>query len=281
MLAIEESLDLRPLQSGIALRPDDSPEQSKPRNAVSMSKWSNVFLQIIGYLLIISALTGCTDSASKPENDYLIRIGDKVMTAPEFKEALEVAKTAYPFNLRQNPQDLKQAQVRLLNQMTEEMILLKRAEELGIEVSEAEVEKAAAEIKSDYPEDLFEETLLESAISYEAWKNRLKTHLIMGKVVDRELGDQVVITPGDIARYYGENYKGQPLESDIDENSQDINETIIRNLRRKKLEQAYPSWIKALKAKYTIEINHALWQKITGSKDAAENDPGSRVSEDK
>jgi hypothetical protein len=265
----------------IACGTDDSPVQLRPGNVVSMSRWSNLFLQMIACLLIIRALAGCADPGPKPEEDYLIRIGDKVMTALEFKEALEIAKTAYPFNIRQNPQDLKQAQVRLLNQMTEEIILLKRAEELGIEVLEEEVGKAVAEIKSDYPEGLFEETLLESAISYETWKNRLKTHLIMEKVVDRELRDQVVITAEDIARYYKENYKGQPLESDIDENSQDINEAIIRNLRRQKVEEAYPVWIKALKAKYTIEINHALWEKITGSKDAVENDLGIGISEDK
>jgi len=40
---------------------------------------------------------------------------------------------------------------------------------------------------------------------------------------------------------------------------------IIRNLRRKKIEQAYKPWIKELQKKYIIEINKVQWKKIIGS----------------
>jgi len=44
-----------------------------------------------------------------------------------------------------------------------------------------------------------------------------------------------------------------------------IKETIIKNLRRKKIEEAYKPWIKKLQKKYIIEINKAQWKKITVS----------------
>ena len=44
--------------------------------------------------------------------------------------------------------------------------------------------QAAAEIKKDYPEDTFEKTLLEFAVSYESWETRLRNRLLMEKVVD-------------------------------------------------------------------------------------------------
>lgn len=221
---------------------------------------------------MIIALASCADSGSNDENEVLIRIGDRIVTVLEFNEAFEIAKTAFPHHIRHNREDLQQAQLRLLNQMTVEMILLERAEELGIEISEAELQKAIGDIKGDYPEGVFEETLLEFAVSYKTWEDRLRIRLLMQKVVDKELKDQITISPEDIARFYEENYKGQKFDSDLDDNANDINEAIISNLRRKKAEEAYKTWINELKAKYKIEINSARLEKIMGSNDITGKD---------
>jgi hypothetical protein len=146
-----------------------------------------------------------------------------------------------------------------------EMIILERAEELGLYVSDAELEKAVADIKSDYPEDTFEKTLLEFAVSYESWVVRLRNRLLMEKVVDSELKDQIVITPEDIAKYYEKNVKDQKPDMDSAAKMEDINEMMIKHLRQEKTEQAYKKWIKELKQRYTIEINSIQWEKISGS----------------
>jgi len=223
-------------------------------------------------LLMIIILGGCADSESDIENEYLIRIGDRVVTVIDFNEAFEIVKTAYPHHLRNDREDLKKAQVRLLKQMAIEMIVLEKASALGIEVSDAELEQSIAEIKSDYPEGVFEETLLEFAVSYESWKDRLRTRLIMEKVINKQLKDQIIITPEDIARYYEDNLKSRKQNSGEIENPNDIDEAIIEILRRKKIEEAYNQWIRELKVNYKIEINSTQWEKITGTKDISEKD---------
>jgi hypothetical protein len=154
-----------------------------------------------------------------------------------------------------------------------EMIILERAEELGIYISDEEVEKAAADIKKDYPEDTFEKTLLEFAVSYESWEARLKNRLLMEKVVDSDLKDQVVISPEDIANYYKKNFKTQVLDNEQTAKIEDIDEMIIKHLRREKTEEAYKKWIKKLKQKYNIEINHSQWEKISEAQYREEENP--------
>jgi hypothetical protein len=220
---------------------------------------------------MLVALSGCADSETDFENEYLIRLGDRVVTVLDFNEAFEITKTAYPHNIRSDSEDLRKAKLRLLNQMIVETILLKRADELGIQISEAALQEAVAAIKNDYPKGVFEETLLEFAISYKAWEDRLRIRLIMEKVVDQELKDQIVITPEEISRFYQDKYKAQNLEA-ANKDSKDINEAIIENLRRKKLEEAYQGWIKDLKAKYTIDINKAQWKRITGLENFSDQD---------
>lgn len=216
-------------------------------------------------LLVAIALIGCTRSKSEDQDEYLIRVGDNVVTVLDFNKAFEIAKTAYSHNMMQDPAAFREAQLRLLNQMTEELILLERAKELNISVSDQEVDKTIAKIKNDYPDDVFEQVLLEYAVSYQSWKKGLQTRLLMEKLVEQELKDQIVITAEDIEKYYEQNYKGDGLQTEFAEKSKDINEKIIKHLRRKKTEKAYKKWIERIQKRYKIEINKEQWENIVSS----------------
>ena len=215
--------------------------------------------------LLLGLIAGCTNSNSNSGNEPLIRVRDRVLTVFEFNEAFEFIQSAHPQDLKDHPEDMRNAQRRLLNQLTVEMIILERANELGLSISDEEVNKAVAEIKSDYPEDTFEKTLLKTAISYDIWEARLKNRMLMQKVVDNELKDKIVITPEDIADYYERNLKSRAQESEMAGSKDDINEMIIKYLRREKAEKAYKIWINNLKKQYSIEIYSAPWEKMSGS----------------
>jgi hypothetical protein len=211
----------------------------------------------------------------------LLRVGQREMTVHDFNEAFEISKTAYAHNIRLQNKDLRDAQMRLLNQLTVEMLMLERGKELGISVTDDELERAVAVIKSDYPEGEFEQTLIESAVSYDAWRNRLKTRLTMEKVIHAELKDRVSITPEDISEYYKKNYQGKELAADATPSSKNVNEAIVTQLRNEKKEQAYKAWIEELKTKYVIEISSEQWDKITASSSIDDNeaDTGKSKSE--
>jgi len=216
-------------------------------------------------LLTVWVLTSCSKPESKDQDEYLIRVGERVVTVLEFHKSFEIAKAAFPHNVLQDSSALKDSKIRLLNQMTEEMVLLERAKELDISILESEVEKNIAEIKSDYPEGVFEEILLEYAVSYEAWKKGLKTRMLIEKLIEKELSAQIVITADDISRYYDKNYKASNFKLDSVNRSKDLNEKIVKHLRRKKIEEIYKSWIEKIHKRFSIEINEKQWEKILSS----------------
>jgi hypothetical protein len=238
-------------------------------------------INMVGLLLLFFQLSGCEQKASDYGNEVLLRVGDRVVTVLDFKEAFEISKTAYAHNIRQQAEDLREAQIRLLNQLIIETVLLERAQELEISVSDDELQKAVSEIKSDYPEGEFEQTLIESAVSYDSWRDQLKTRLTMEKVIDAELKNRIAISAEDIAQHYQKNYQDQETEPDSAQSSQDINEAIVMQLRREKAEQAYNDWIEDLKANYVIEINSEQWDEITSPQiiEANETDAGNPKSE--
>jgi len=120
------------------------------------------------------------------------------------------------------------------------------------------------DIKRDYPDNVFQEILLEYAIPYQSWREGLKTRLLMEKVIAQELGDKIEITHDDISKYYEEHFEADDTPPDVNEVSKDTNNIIIKILRKEKIEKAYTSWIKKLKKKYAVEINKKELEKMTG-----------------
>ena len=237
-----------------------------------MIKQFSKTIWLIGPVSFLFLFLGCGEKGPDLGNEVLIRVGDRVVTILDFNEAFEISKIALTHGAGEQSEDLRKAQLRLLNELILEMILLERAHEIGISVTDVELEKAVAAIKSDYPSGEFEKTLLKFAVSYETWESRLKTRLIMEKVIEKELENRITITPEDIAAYYKKNFQGKKGEPESTPASGDINEIIVKQLRREKAEDSYKTWIEELKTKYEIEINREQWEKIAGPQSNKENE---------
>ncbi len=238
-----------------------------------MSERSFNFIRLIWPIFLFSFFIACGEKDTRLGKEALIRVEDRVVTVLDFNEAFEISKMAFDSSIGEQSEDLQKAQLRLLNEMIIEMILLEKAQEIEITVTDAELEAAVSDIKNDYPAGEFEETLLEFAVSYDTWKNRLKTRLIIDKVIEKELENRITITPEDITDYYQKNYQGKKGETGPNPASGDINEIIVKQLRRKKAEEGYQAWIEELKATYQIEINGEQWKKISGSPSIKDYDP--------
>jgi len=229
-----------------------------------MIRYSIKSISLICILWVGYTLAGCSDSEHNQKDEYFIKVGDRTITVADFNKAFEIAKNAYPHNRIQRPDVIREVRLRLIQQMTEEMILLERAEELGITITDSQVEKALRDIKRDYPDNVFQEILLEYAIPYQSWKEGLKTRLLMERVITQELGDKIEITHDDISKYYEEHFKDDNTSPDVKDVSKDINNIIIKILRKEKMEKAYASWMEKLKNKYAVEINKKELEKMTG-----------------
>jgi hypothetical protein len=234
------------------------------------------FIILISFLWAGFAVTGCSDIKQKNQDEYLIKVGDKILTVADFNKAFEIAQTAYSYKIMQQPEAIRNARLRLVKQMTEETILLERAKEIGVTVTESEVEKAMADIKRDYPDNEFQKSLIENAVPYLTWKESLKRRLLMEKVIAKDLGDKIHITPDEISEYYKTHLNDTPVTSEMKASEQKTPDVkpmekeqksdIVKILRREKMEKACTPWMEALKKKYIVEINKKQLQKITSLK---------------
>ena len=206
------------------------------------------------------AVAACYGPDSPPPTDaVLIRTDQQTITLAQFERAFEAARIAYSDQRSVDPRVMENARLRLLNQMSEEVIIDRRADELGIALEDAELESAIQEIKKDYPEDAFEQMLLESAIPYSLWRDRLRVRLLMEKVVEQELAQPLTITAQEIEDYYKAHEDEFAVENGKTPEL-DLKRHIVDQLRRQKVEAAYPQWMDGLRERYQVEINWELWE---------------------
>jgi len=220
-------------------------------------------LVILGVILIVWAgFLGCSDSKGPVSPKFLIQVNDSVITVEAFDRAVEDATADFPTNMDIDAQILADIQLRILNQLTERLILLERARELNIKIDDTELERVIASIKSDYPKGEFDQVLLEQAVSFHQWKKDLRIRLLMEKVVNHELEPRIHITPEEISEYYEKHYKSSGSDSDKKEDVSNIDAIIVQQVRNSKKEAMYRSWMTALEKQYTLKVNQSAWDKI-------------------
>lgn len=202
----------------------------------------NPFLAVfLGVFCGLFFLGGCGKKEPEPAPPvFFLQVGTQAATEVDFQRALDIQLAAYPNAALEDENTVKNIKELLLKEFIERLILLERADELNIRVSEEELQEMIQDIRSDYPEGEFEKNLLETAISFEAWKSELQTRMLMEKVVAKELGAQIV---------------NMGLQVDSSENGAEPDSG----------KGPYQKWIDSLKARYTITINEKKWQELLGS----------------
>jgi hypothetical protein len=220
-------------------------------------------LGILGVILVgWAGFWGCSDSKGPVSPEFLIQVNDSVITVEAFDRAVEDATADFPTNMDIEAEILADIQLRVLNQLTERLILLERARELNIQIDDRELEGVIASIKSDYPKGEFDKVLLEQAVSFHQWENDLRIRLLMEKVVNHELEPRIHITAQEISEYYEKHYKSSESDPDKKEDVANIETIIVQQVRNSKKEAMYRSWMTTLEKQYTLKVNQAAWDKI-------------------
>jgi len=180
------------------------------------------------------------------------------ITHHDFSEELDLKRAAYPYNIKDNSTEYNKMVIHLVKMLTEEIVLLSAAQDIGVTVTEAELNAALDEFKKDYPEDSFEQILLKNAISYPLWLNRFKKNMIMDKLIDIELRRKIEITSQDIVAFYKQYQETNVIDSKDNEsvlNSIGNEKELVSQLRMHKTQEKYDRWIQKLGQDFPVQIN--------------------------
>lgn len=210
-------------------------------------------------------------SGCRPEQEpavqgsaVLMSVGAQEVREDEFRRAYRVFRAAYGAEADESPEVEQSSKIRFIHQLADELVLMAHARDTGVVVSDEGLRQAVEAIRGDYPDDLFDQMLLENAVNFEDWKEALRVRLTIDRLVANELAAKIRITEEDIAAYYRQQASGlvPPPSGSEGEGGDRIDQLLVTQLRRQKTEQAYGPWLEELRARYPVTIDQAVVHNI-------------------
>ena len=250
-----------------------------PRRAegIPARQWPAVPVSLL-LSLTFTLLLGCEEK-NTAHNPVLMQTANQAVTAAAYRQELNIYRTATGIYPHEDAAADREMQIRFVSQMADQLVLLEHARALGIGVGDRDLEAALADIQRDYPDDVFEQLLLENAITLDEWKASLRTRLTIELVIRQELEKEVNISEEDMAQFMTRMqpaYRADGTDSPAAADRTPSDNAIVNQLRRSKTETAFSDWMAELKTKYPVEINQAVLSEVLAASTAQDDSSGDK-----
>jgi peptidyl-prolyl cis-trans isomerase SurA len=140
-------------------------------------------------------------------------VNDDVITLSEVNEAgkpifQRIAEEVPPDQLAEA---LKQARKTVIDKLIEKKLLMQKAKEMNISISDEEVDKTLDRIleRNHTTREQFREELARMGMTEEQYKNNLRDQILGSKLINYEVRSKVVIPEEQILDYYDKHYTEQ------------------------------------------------------------------------
>ena len=220
-----------------------------------------LWLACCGLLLTVGGCDKPPAPALPEDQEALIQAGGTAIRVGQFQQALATAQAAYDAAALRQADVVRELKMRLLDQLTQEALIQERGRVLGMSVGEDELEQAVTRIRIDYPEESFDQMLLQQAVSFPVWREQLRLRLLADKVIAADLADQVAVEPQEIVALAAKLPPAEAVQM-RGEAGEAAQRRLMQRLRRRKLEAAYPVWIENLRRETVATVDTERWNRL-------------------
>lgn len=158
--------------------------------------------------VVVSIVTaaGCRANTAAPgatpvSPNVWATVGERQISRDEVEKAFR--REAAP--QQPSEEEALAGKLTLLNEMIVQELLLAKARELKIELSDTELDNAFAEAKKNISEDQFQKELASRNLTPADMREGLRRDMLANKVMEREVIAKVVVTDQDITNFYEAN----------------------------------------------------------------------------
>lgn len=162
-------------------------------------------------LLLTPALFAPAALPAEVVNRIVLRVNDQIATLNDYNDR----RQEYVREIQRREQDPEERQ-RLVQQagevayaeMFQELLLRSRAEQLGIDITEAQVDEAVGQLRENFQirtDQEFQAALAQSGMTEAQLREQLRGTLRLQEVRGREIASRVRLDEEDLRRYYRKN----------------------------------------------------------------------------
>jgi len=153
---------------------------------------------------------GCKRQEAPSADVWAVVNGQEIHRAEAekyYSNRLNDQSQAQPGTAQAAPQSQEEAMTLMLNIVDELInndILIQRAQKLGLQATDGEVEDKFTEFKSPYTEDEFQRQMKQRGITVDDLKEDIRKQLSVQKLLNKEVSSKVSITDQDVTDFYNQ-----------------------------------------------------------------------------
>lgn len=157
---------------------------------------------------IVAALALAGTAGAVTVNRIVLRVNDQIATLADYEERKQERAQmlqASDLDAAQKRQMMETAGRATMRTLFDELLLLSRAEQLGVEVAEASVDRAVERAREQAGidnDEAFRQALAQSGMTLEGYREQLRRNLLMDEVINREVRARIELDEQTLRRYY-------------------------------------------------------------------------------
>jgi len=159
---------------------------------------------ILGLLLLLPV-----PLVAQEAYEIVLRVNERIATTWDYQrrraEKVRMIQGAESLPAQQQQRMLANVGVSTMDDLFEELLMLSRADQLGIRVNDADIERALASTRQNYgfeTDEQFEQALHSSGLTLEQFRENLSQTLLVQKLMSQEVHPRVNLEEEDLRRFY-------------------------------------------------------------------------------
>jgi len=141
--------------------------------------------------------------------EVVLRVNERIATTWDYQrrraEKIRMIQNAESLPAQQRQRILANVGVSTMDDIFEELLMLSRADQLGIRVNDADLDRAMVATRQNYgieTEEQFEQALQSSGMDLEQFRQNLSQSLLVQKLMGQEVHPRVTLEEEDLRRFY-------------------------------------------------------------------------------
>lgn len=158
---------------------------------------------------LLTSLLSLPAPAEAEVNRVVLRVNEEIATTHDYErrrnERVEALKRAEGMSAEERQRILADIGTSVMSNLLEELLILSRAEQLGIRADEDQVSQAVTQAKANLgieTDEQFEVALASSGITADELRNQMRRQILMQEIMGREVHPRIQLDEEDLRRYY-------------------------------------------------------------------------------
>jgi len=177
---------------------------SRRRNRNALRGWEVARLCVACglSLLAVSPLAAAT-------NKIILRVNERIATSFDYQTRKATQVQGLRMNKNLTTEQVQERLARLgesvMNELLEELLVISRADQLNITVSESDIDRSIEQAKQGFgieTDEDFDAALRSSGMTRESMRAQMEVNLLIRQVMGREVQPRVTLAEEDLRRYY-------------------------------------------------------------------------------